>query len=245
MSAPITLSLPAVNALYYISRAGYLLASDIALLLFPGKASGVQLARRLLKPLVATKLLEAVTGPGNVLVYAITRRGCNAVLSELGETVSPTVALLKNLGNFGHRCIANSWSIRHLRGGIPCTVFFEYEIQQGKFPVYQTAPAKLPDYAVIYEDGVFWGEVECSKRSTTDRRALVNWLLDVLQSPPGMLPEIAPGLYLRQVEFIAPPEFDSRLFKWVVDGLVGRGAGEVQAEHRALDLLDFYTIVRQ
>ena len=237
-------SFPATEALFYISRAGYLRASEIALLLYAGKVSAIQLARRLLKNLLAGKFVEAVKGPGGVLVYAIARKGCAFVEAELGETVSPTVSLLKTLGNFQHRCTANVAVIRHLLTPGPCVAWFEYEIQQGRLPIYQSSPAKIPDYAISAEQGVIWGEVECSKRSTTDRKALVNWLLDLLWTPANEHPELAPGLYLRQIEFIAPLVFEGQLHKWVVDALVDRGLGEGQAEQVAHDLLGYYTIVR-
>lgn len=242
----LSLSLAHASALHHIARAGWLTTSDIAALLYPDKVSAPQLARRALNSLFEQKLVSRTSVHGAGHVYAITRKGCDAVSSELGETVEPTLKLLDSLGNFRHRCAANRAVIRHIMSPGRCSHLWEHEIQTGKALIYQPSErGKLPDYLIVTEQGVLWGEVERSKRSSKDRKALVDWLLDLLWLPVDTLPELSPGVYLRQVEFIAVSFFETELHRWTVSALIDRGLGEGQAEHVAHDLLGYYTIVRQ
>ena len=124
------------------------------------------------------------------------------------------------------------------------SVFTEYEIQQGKAPLYAfpvSGQTKMPDYLVIDPvHGCIWGEVENSKKSTKDRQFLTRWLLSVTQSADGELPEIGPGVFLRFVEFIAPESFRNDLGSWLVACYVEQGFSENDALENMRDFLGYW-----
>lgn len=173
------------QAVIGIARYGYLRASDIALLVYFDKLSGVRLAQRLLTKLHADSLVLRREGrTGEEHHYALSERGALEATRLTGVHYSSGKDLLRSIS--AHRDGANR--ICALAQAAGYEVLTDREICRNPDRVFLE---KVPDALIIengFEEwgmartGYTWIEVEHSYRSTSDLDKLARFVLRIFES---------------------------------------------------------------
>lgn len=206
-----------------IMRFGYMRTREVAMALFADASE--QTARRALVQLTERGFLATERGPDGCNLFALTIRGARALRENGHAKALSTAFLLSKLGNYKHRSIANDYVLKNaLKQDIP--FFTEFEIQTGlaALPPLVLPVAKVPDFLVMHDGQVDWGEVEASKRATKDRQHLVRWFLAMFPSANCDLPHLFGGNYIRTVQFVCGEKFEIQFTGWVYNELINRNA---------------------
>ena len=171
-------------ALVALARYGYLRASDLALLVYFNKLSGLRLAQRLLAKLHSEQLLLRREGrAGEEHHYALSERGALEATRLTGIHYSSGKDLLRSIS--AHRDGANR--ICALAQAAGYDVMTDREICRDPNRVFlDKVPDALiiehgTDYCGMPRTGVVWVEVENSYRSMSDLDKLARFILKVFE----------------------------------------------------------------
>lgn len=156
--------------LLWLHRFGWLTSRMVAALLFPTASQSWPLARRLLKKLLADKLILVRALPQGGDVYLLSVKGARLLNETTGFAATSGQSLAT--GNALHRACGNWFLIAqvHAKRGI----FTEHEIASGRAAI-QTLNGKMPDALVVHDGGLLtWVEVENTWKNRTRRQAVVD-----------------------------------------------------------------------
>jgi hypothetical protein len=143
------------------------------------------MAQRTLKRLKdAGQVLHRIA-PDGAAVYALSESGARRLGNELGITARSGKDLLRELGNYLHRCHANTFAIHRINAGK--RVWTEREIQSNQAPI-KVVNHKVPDGLVdisdpLYDQGttvLSWVEVERGYKKNADFNKMLNFIFNVL-----------------------------------------------------------------
>lgn len=156
--------------LLWLHRFGWLTSRMVAALVFPTASQSWPLARRLLKKLLADKLILVRALPQGGDVYLLSVKGARLLKESTGFAASSGQSLA--IGNAQHRACGTWFLIGQLQAGQD--IFTEHEIASGRAPI-QTLNGKMPDALVVHDGGlVTWVEVENSWKNRARRQSVVD-----------------------------------------------------------------------
>jgi hypothetical protein len=161
--------------LLWIHRFGWLTSRMVAALVFPTASQSWPLARRLLKRLLADKLILVRALPQGGDVYLLSVKGARLLHETTGARATSGQSLAT--GNALHRACGNWYLIRQVQAGLD--IFTEHEIASGCAP-FQTLNGKQFDGLVVHppEDNgtrlVCAAEVENAWKNRQRRQATVD-----------------------------------------------------------------------
>lgn len=142
-------------------------------------ASAVRMAQRTLKRLRDARLVITGQGPDGSVVYALSEGGARALKETGVEAISGKDLVRFSSAYYRHRCIANEIAISGIVQGYRAST--EREIAQGHWIGGEAGIAgKRPDVLLRGGKGVWWVEVEKSRKNSADYKALLLWLGKVL-----------------------------------------------------------------
>ena len=167
-----------IRVLIMMNRTGWLVASDIARLIWPDTAYGRQMAYRLLKRLLKNEEILARPAP-NCRMFALSQRGARRLHDETLEKARSG----KNLtaGYFHHRRLANAFVIeKHLNPDGEWPYYrTEYEIQSDPSDTYKLG-RKVPDVILLNDNVLGWVECENARKKKEDFDRLIEFTIDNL-----------------------------------------------------------------
>lgn len=177
-----------LDTLAYIQRFGWLRSRDIAALVWRNAKSmdsAIAMAQRTLKRLKDASQVLYRIAPDGATVYALSESGARRLGNELGITARSGKDLLRELGNYLHRCHANTFAIHRINAGK--RVWTEREIQSNQAPI-KVVSHKVPDALVDISDPVHdagatvlsWVEVERGYKKSADFNKMLNFIFKIL-----------------------------------------------------------------
>ena len=173
----------------YLHQFGWLRTRDLASLGWPGAAStesAISMAQRTLKRLKDSRQVLHKLAPDGATVYALALSGAKRLNEEWGTEAHSGKDLLRELGNYEHRCAANQFAINRILTSDQ-KVWTEREIQSGQAPI-RTVIHKVPDGLVdITEEinrefhfALAWVEIERGYKNNRDFNKMMHFAFDVL-----------------------------------------------------------------
>jgi hypothetical protein len=203
--------------LVWLHRFGWLTSRMVAALVFPSASQSWPLARRLLKKMLADKLVLVRALPQGGDVYLLSVKGARLLKDATGANAQSGQAL--PTGDAIHRACGNWFLIAQVQAGLG--IWTEHEIAAGRAPV-QTLNGKQADGLVLHDDGqVTWLEIENAWKNRARRETVVS--LATRHLGKDQLTEVGPGLHLARLAVVATG----------VDALRSM-AGSFQEAHRLL-----------
>ena len=188
--------------LKWLHRFGWLTSRQIAELVWADKKSALAMAQKTIATMLESKLIIKRKLDSGSEAILLSSKGASMLNTEL-NVKAVSGAKLK-LGNATHRCASNYFLIQELAKGN--AIFTEHEIQTGKSPV-SACYGKIPDGLVIYDQGVFWLEVENSWKNINEREKIVQFCADI-SSQPQMI-ELWHNHFLYGVKILAITAFSA------------------------------------
>lgn len=202
-----------LDTLAYLDRFGWLRSRDLAALIWgdsKSTESAMSMAQRTLKRLKDTGQILHRTAPDGATVYALAIPGVKRLGEERGIDARSGKDLVRELGNYEHRCLANIFSIHQLKAGN--RVWTEREIQTNQAPI-RAIKNKIPDGLVdisspIDADGTLvlaWGEIERGYKKKSDFNKMMRFAFEILGSldsrdmPSNTMFCAAEDIYIGQV----------------------------------------------
>ena len=156
--------------LTWLHRFGWLTSRMVAALVFPSASQSWPLARRLLKKLLADKLILVRALPQGGDVYLLSVKGARLLKDATGANAQSGQAL--PTGDAIHRACGNWYLIAQVQAGLG--IWSEHEIAAGQAPV-QTLNGKQADGLVLHDGGqITWLEVENTWKNRPRRQAVVD-----------------------------------------------------------------------
>lgn len=140
------------EAQYWIERFDWLTTRMLADIMFSDKSQKMTLAQRLVKSMVADKLIYPVQLKCGIKAYSTKKK--------------------PNIENEVHRSVSNWYLIEKMNQGF--TVLTEYEIISGNTN-YKQKYGKVPDGWVITDFGDIWVEVENAWKNKAERQKIVDF----------------------------------------------------------------------
>jgi hypothetical protein len=177
-----------LDTLSYINRFGWLRSRDLAALIWHDSKttdSAIAMAQRTLKRIKnAGQILHRIA-PDGATVYALSEAGVRHLGDERGIVARSGKDLIRELGNYEHRCHANTFAIHRINAGQQ--VWTEREIQANQAPI-KVVNHKIPDGLVNITDPqqdintsvLAWVEVERGYKKNADFNKMLNFIFNVL-----------------------------------------------------------------
>ena len=160
----------AFEVLNWLHRFGWLTSRMMAALVWPTASQSWPLARRMLKTLLADKLILARALPQGGDVYLLSVKGARLLKETTGVGAHSGQAL--PTGDAIHRACGNWYLIAQVQAGLG--IWTEHEIAAGRAPV-QTLNGKQADGLVRHDGGqVTWLEIENSWKNRVRRQSVVD-----------------------------------------------------------------------
>ena len=177
-----------LDILTNINRFGWLRSRDLAALIWPESKtidSATAMAQRTLKRLKDGGQILHRIAPDGATVYALSEAGARRIGNEQGVDARSGKDLIRELGNYLHRCHANVFSIHRITAGQ--RIWTEREIQTHRAPI-RAVKNKIPDGLVditdtLNADGTLvlaWVEVECGYKKKSDFDKMIGFACDIL-----------------------------------------------------------------
>ena len=184
----------AENELYILrclNKFGWLRTRDLASLTWPSSAStesAIAMAQRTMKRLKETRQVLHRIAPDGATIYALALPGAKRLGDEAGIEAHSGKDLLRELGNYEHRCAANQFTINRMLDSDQ-QVWTEREIQTGQAPI-RTVMHKVADSLVdITEEenrefhlALAWVEIERGYKNNRDFNKMMQFVFFVLGS---------------------------------------------------------------
>lgn len=188
-------------------------AGQIALAPIKPTSSGLRMAQRTLSRLRDAALVVTGHGPDGSVIYALSAGGARR-LNAKGIVASTGKDRVRGFSSthYRHRCIANEVAIAAIIQGY--RVSTEREIAQGLWQGGSAGIAgKRPDVLARGDGGVYWVEVERSRKNAKEYQALLVWLVKVLRDCGGTGDSqlLTPGQVWAGIIFICSPTFERKL----------------------------------
>ena len=185
-----------IQVLIMISRTGWLIASDVARLIWPGKAYGREMAYRLLNRLLKNEEILARPAPGCRL-FVLSQRGVRRLRTQ--TLVKARTGKDLAAGYFHHRRLANAFVIEnHIQADSEWPMYrTEYEIQSDKKKAYRLG-RKVPDGILFDAHSIAWVECENARKKQADFNRLIDFTLDNFSRNVWM----DDGLRLAEIYFV-------------------------------------------
>ena len=159
-----------LSALMWVYRFGWLSSRMLAALVWPTASQSWALARRMLKRLLADKLLLVRALPQGGDIYLLSVKGARLLQETAGVPAKSGQAL--PTGDAVHRACGNWYLIAQVQAG--CAVYTEHEIATGVAP-FQLLNGKQSDGAVVHDGGrVILLEVENAYKNRARRQSIVD-----------------------------------------------------------------------
>jgi hypothetical protein len=177
-----------LDALAYIDRFGWLRSRDLASLIWHGSKnmeSAMAMAQRTLKRIKeAGEILHRIA-PDGATVYALTEAGARRLGEERGIAARSGKDLIRELGNYAHRCHANTFAIHRIVAGQQ--VWTEREIQANRAPL-KVVTHKVPDGLVDITGPLHatditvlaWVEIESGFKKKSDFEKMLRFAFAIL-----------------------------------------------------------------
>ena len=176
------------DTLSLLHRFGWLRSRDLADLIWndsKSTSSAIAMAQRTIKRLKESGQLLHRMAPDGATVYSLAEAGARRLGDECGIAAKSGKDLIRELGNYTHRCNANSFAIYRLNSGQK--IWTEREIQSGKAPI-KAINHKVPDGLVDITDGLYaegtlvlaWVEVEAGYKKNTDFYKMLRFAFNIL-----------------------------------------------------------------
>lgn len=216
-----------VRVLRALHRFGWLRTRDLAALMWTrwqkrtldapvltrpiASASGLRMAQRTLRRLIAARQVLRGQAPDGSLIYALAEAGARR-LQQRGVQASTGKDLIRSFstGQFRHRAVANEIAISGIISGFRAST--EREIAQDKwFGGASGVAGKKPDVLLIADDLVWWIEVERSRKNAKDYGKLLKWLTAILADSTHQFLENK--LKWAKIVFICTPAFQAKLMR--------------------------------
>lgn len=202
-----------LDILAYIERFGWLRSRDLAALIWgdsKSTESAMSMAQRTLKRLKESGQILHRIAPDGATVYALAIPGVKRLGEERGIDARSGKDLIRELGNYSHRCLANTFSINQINAGQ--RVWTEREIQTNQAPI-RAIKNKIPDGLVdvtspLDADGTLilaWGEIERGYKKKSDFNKMMRFAFEILGSldsrdmPSNTMFCAAEDIYIGQV----------------------------------------------
>jgi len=177
-----------LDTLAYLDRFGWLRSRDLATLIWRNSKnieSAIAMAQRTLKRLKEAGQILHRIGPDGATVYALAIAGVIRLGQERDIDARTGKDLIRDLGNYEHRCLANTFAIRQIIAGQ--RVWTEREIQTNRAPI-RAVKHKVPDGLVdisnpLYAEGTLvlaWVEIERGYKKTSDFNKMLGFALEIL-----------------------------------------------------------------
>lgn len=176
-------------------------------------ASAVRMAQRTLRRLHVARMVIKGQGPDGSVIYALSEGGAR-MLREAGAAAISGKDLVRRFSPsyYRHRCIANEIAISGILQGFRAST--EREIAQGLWLGGAAGVAgKRPDVLLRSGNQVWWVEVERSRKTAKEYKALLAWMGRVLQDK-GRRDDsrlLGPGQVWGRVTFICTQAFEAKL----------------------------------
>jgi DNA-binding PadR family transcriptional regulator len=179
-----------LDILTNINRFGWLRSRDLAALIWPEAKtidSAMAMAQRTLKRLKDDGQILHRIAPDGATVYALSEAGARRLGEERGILARSGKDLIRELGNYEHRCYANIFAIHRITAGQ--RVWTEREIQTRRAPIRAvknkipdglvdlTGPLHAPDITVLG-----WVEVERGYKKKADFDKMLAFIFHILGS---------------------------------------------------------------
>ena len=223
-----------LDALAWLHRFGWLRSRDLGALIWPEAKtfdSAMAMAQRTLKRLKDGGQILHRIAPDGATVYALAEAGARRIGNERGVDARSGKDLIRELGNYTHRCHANVFSIHRITAGQ--RVWTEREIQTHRAPI-RAVKNKIPDGLVnltdtLDMDGTLvlaWVEVERGYKKKSDFDKMLRFIFHILGSldsqdrPSNTLFCAAVDVYIEQA-----------IIQIATEGQFARIVGAVRAEH--------------
>jgi hypothetical protein len=133
-----------------------------------------------LRRLKTTKQVLPRLAPDGATVYVLAQAGAKRLGAEADVNAKSGKDLIRNLGNYEHRCRCNEFAIDQLLEGN--RVYTEREIQAGQAP-FKNVLHKTPDGLVFDKQDRHWFgwvEVERGYKKTADFQKMLRFIYHVL-----------------------------------------------------------------
>lgn len=177
-----------LSILFYLHRFGWLRTRDLADLVWRksiSNESAITMAQRTLKRLKDARQVLYRIAPDGATVFALSRAGAMRLGDEKGILARSGKDLLRELGNYAHRCNANDFAINQIFADK--NIWTEREIQAGQAPI-RTVMRKVPDGLMdITEEqnrefhlALAWVEVERGYKKARDFNKMMHFAFSVL-----------------------------------------------------------------
>ena len=159
-----------LDALLWVSRFGWLTSRMLAALMWPTASQSWPLARRMLKKLLADKLILVRALPQGGDLYLLSVKGARLLQDAIGAKAKSGQSLAT--GNALHRACGNWHLIAQVQKGLD--IWTEHEIASGHAPVH-ALNGKVFDGLVVHEDGLITAcEIENSWKNRSRRQSVVD-----------------------------------------------------------------------
>lgn len=179
-----------IDILYFLQRFGWLRSRDLAALIWPKAKtinSATAMAQRTLKRIKEAGQLLHRIAPDGATVYALSETGARRIGKERGIDARSGKDLIRELGNYEHRCHANTFSIHRINAGQ--RVWTEREIQTNRAPI-RAIRSKVPDGLVdvtsaLDAEGIVvlaWVECERGFKKKADFDKMLRFIFNILGS---------------------------------------------------------------
>lgn len=202
-----------LDTLTYIHRFGWLRSRDLAALIWHDSKhieSGIAMAQRTLRRLKKAGQILTRIAPDGASVYALSESGARRLGDYCGTIARSGKDLLRELGNYQHRCNANLFAIQQINAGR--NVWTEREIQANLAPI-KVVTHKIPDGLVDVTDGLYaegtlalaWLESERGYKKNSDFYKMMTFIYKILGQldsqglPTNTIFCAADGVYIEQV----------------------------------------------
>lgn len=158
------------DVLNWLHRFGWLSSRMLAALVWPTASQSWPLARRMLKKMLADKLVLVRALPQGGDIYLISVKGARLLQEQTGAKAQSGQSLVT--GNTLHRACGNWYLIGQVQAGLG--IWTEHEIASGRAPV-QTLNGKQFDALVVHDGGLLTAcEVENSWKNRSRRQSVAD-----------------------------------------------------------------------
>ena len=202
-----------LDTLAYIQRFGWLRSRDLAALIWPEAKtidSAMAMAQRTLKRIKDAGQILHRLAPDGATVYALSEAGVRRLGEERGIDARSGKDLIRELGNYEHRCHANTFAIHRINAGQ--RVWTEREIQTNRAPI-RAIRSKVPDGLVDItspldaESTLVLAWIECERgfKKKADFDKMLRFIFNILGSlnSQGLVRNtlfcVAPDVYVKEV----------------------------------------------
>ena len=170
-----------LKILNFLHRFGWLRTRDLAGLVWHNSTSansGIVMAQRTLKRLKDTAQVLHRIAPDGATIYSLSQSGARRLGEDAGITARSGKDLIREVGNYQHRCLANMFAISRLKAAQK--VWTEHEIQTNRAPI-KSVLQKIPDCLIEYESSNFaWVEIERGYKKEADFNKMMKFCFTVL-----------------------------------------------------------------